>query len=233
MPYRIDLHAHTGHSSDSLLPAACLLRAAAERGLSAIAVTDHNSLGGAIQAASLVRRHPESFGQIMVIMGEEVKTTEGEIMGLFLHEPIPRDLTPEETIRRMRDQGGLVVVPHPFDRIRHSRLTAAALDRVAHLVDAIEVLNARTTLAKDNHRAQVFAAARHLLSTAGSDAHVAGEVGTAYLEIDEIPGSTSEALLRQLETGRVCGRLSSPLVHVYSKIATWRKKLGLAPTVQL
>ena len=109
MPYRVDFHSHTGHSSDSLLPAARLLAAAARRRLAAIAVTDHNSLGGALQARALVERDPEQFGGLAVIAGEEVKTSEGEITGLFLREPIPRGLTPEETIRRIKDQGGLAL----------------------------------------------------------------------------------------------------------------------------
>src|SRR5690349_8322846 len=98
MPYRIDFHSHTGHSSDCLLPAARLLDAAARRGLAAIAVTDHNTLGGALQAASLVERQPARFGGLTVIPGEEVKTTDGEIVGLFLTQPIPRGLSPVETI---------------------------------------------------------------------------------------------------------------------------------------
>src|SRR5439155_12841763 len=137
--YRVDFHSHTGHSSDSLLPAARLLAAAARRRLAAIAITDHNSLGGALQARALAERDPEGFGGLAVIAGEEVKTSEGEITGLFLREPIPRGLTPEETIRRIKDQGGLVLVPHPFDRLRGSRLQARALERVAHLLDAVEV----------------------------------------------------------------------------------------------
>ena len=233
MPYRIDLHAHSGHSKDSLLPVSRLLEVTSQRGISALAVTDHNSLGGALQALSLVERHPDRYGQLTIIPGEEVKTSEGEIIGLFLKEEIPRGLTPEETIRAIRDQGGLVVVPHPFDRIRHSRLTTAALHRVAHLVDAIEVLNARTTMAADNHQARSFAIAHGLLQTAGSDAHVAAEAGAAYLEVDEPPATTPRQLLEQIKAARVGGGLSSPTVHVYSKLATWRKRLGLAPVVQL
>ena len=233
MPYRVDFHAHTGHSSDSLLPAARLLAAAARRHLAAIAVTDHNSLGGALQAQALAERDPEQFGGIAVIAGEEVKTSEGELIGLFLREPIPRGLTPEETIRRIKDQGGLVLVPHPFDRLRGSRLQEAALERVAHLLDAVEVLNARTTLARDNHQAEAFALRHHLPGAGGSDAHVAAEAGAAYLELDEPPALTADGLRAQLPLGRVGGRLSNPLVHVGSKLAKWRKRAGLAPAIQL
>jgi len=231
--YRVDLHSHTGHSKDSLLPAADLLAAAAAHGLAAIAVTDHDSLGGGQQAAELAARRPEQFGGVRVLPGNEIKTAEGEIIGLCLRRDIASGLSPEETIARIREQGGLVIVPHPFDRLRRSRITEAALHRVAHLVDAIEGLNARTTLAADSLSAQRFARERGLAITAGSDAHVASEVGTAYLVLDEPPDERPAALLEQLRRARLGGRLSSPLVHVHSKLASWRKKLGIAPAVQL
>ena len=233
MTFRVDLHSHTGHSKDSLLPAAALLSAAAAREITAIAVTDHDSLGGAEQALALAERQPERFGGIRVLPGSEIRTSEGEIIGLFLRREIPRGLTPEETIAAIRAQGGLVIVPHPLDRLRGSRLSEVALHRVAHLVDAVEGLNARTTFPADNVRAQRFAAAHELAITAGSDAHVAHEAGAAYLELDEAPAEEPAALLAQIRRARLGGRLSAPTVHVYSKLATWRKRLGIAPTVQL
>lgn len=233
MLYRLDLHSHTGHSSDSLLPAADLLAQAALRGLFAIAVTDHNTLGGALQAQALAERMPERFGGVRVIVGEEVKTNEGEVIGLFLSHEIPRGLSPQETIQRIRDQGGLVVIPHPFDRLRGSRLREAATYRWATHVDAIETFNARTTFPADNRLAWEFAQSHGLPGTGGSDAHVASEVGSAYLELDEPPVLTAGGLRAQLPPGRVAGRLSTPLVHVASKLAKWRKRAGLAPAVQL
>ncbi|MGH2355641.1 MAG: CehA/McbA family metallohydrolase [Chloroflexota bacterium] len=233
MPYRIDFHSHTGHSSDSLLPARVLLNMAVRRGLAAIAVTDHNSLGGALQAQALVEHEPERFGNLLILAGEEVMTVEGELIGLFLREPIPRDLTPEQTIEQIRAQGGLVLVPHPFDRLRGSRIRATALERIVGLVDAIEVFNARTTLRADNQLALDFACRHNLVAVAGSDAHVPWEVGKGYVEVDAPPATEPQALLAQLRTGRVGGVLSSPLVHVGSKLARWRKRLGLAPVIQL
>ena len=233
MVFKLDLHSHTGHSKDSLLPAADLLRSAAARGMNVLAVTDHNTLAGAQQAAALAERQPDQFGGVRVIAGSEVMTTEGEIIGLFLRQDVPRGLSPEETVALMRAQGALILVPHPFDRIRGSRLREGALRRVARLVDAIEGLNARTTLAADNLKAQRFAAERDLLVTAGSDAHVAREAGTAYVELDEAPALDADGLRAQLRHARLGGGLSAPTVHVYSKLATWRKKLGLAPLVQL
>ena len=233
MPYRIDFHSHTGHSSDSLTPAAQLLEAAIRAGLAALTVTDHNNIGGAMQAVSLVQRQPERFGSLIVYPGEEVMTREGEIIGVFLRSAIPRGLTPEETITRIRDQGGLVLVPHPFDRARNSRLAERALERVAGLVDAIETFNSRTTLPADNARAVAFAAAHGLPAVGGSDAHTPGEVGNAYLEIDEPPARDPAGLLAQIKGGRVGGRSSHPAVHIASKAAKWGKRLGLAPQVRL
>jgi predicted metal-dependent phosphoesterase TrpH len=234
--YKVDFHSHTGHSKDSLCPASALLDAAVRRGLAGLAVTDHDTLDGAPQAMALVRRDPERYRGLTILPGEEVKTREGELIGLFIRETIPRGLTPEETIRRIRDQGGLVLVPHPFDRVRGSRLRAEALERVAAVagqIDAIEVFNARTTLVGDNHRAVDFARQRGLLQVAGSDAHVPWEVGHAYVELDEPPATTPAALLAQLRRGRVVGRPTNPVAHVYSSLAKLRKRYGLAPAVQL
>ena len=232
MPYRVDFHAHTGHSSDCLLPAARLLERAVQRGLAAIAVTDHNSLGGALQARDLVQNDPR-FSGLLVFPGEEVRTSEGEIIGLFLTHPIPRNLSPEESIAAIREQGGLVLVPHPFDRFRGSRISAAAVERIAPLVDAIEVFNARTTMEEDNARAREFARRNELAVVAGSDAHVVAEVGNGYVELGEPPSQDPQTLLAQVRSGRIGGRRSSPLVHAGSKLAKWRKRLGLAPLIQL
>jgi predicted metal-dependent phosphoesterase TrpH len=229
----VDLHSHTGHSKDSLCPAAALLAAAVRRGLAGLAVTDHDTVGGALQALSLVARDPERYPGLTIIPGEEVKTREGELIALFIRETVPPKLTPEETIRRIRDQGGLVLVPHPFDRVRGSRLTAAALERVADTVDGIEVFNARTTLNGDNHRALAFARTYDLLQTAGSDAHVAWEVGHAFVELDEPPATTPAALLAQLRRGTVVGKPSNIVAHLYSSVAKLRKRYGLAPAVRL
>jgi predicted metal-dependent phosphoesterase TrpH len=231
--YKVDFHSHTGHSKDSLCPAPDLLAAAVRRGLAGLAVTDHDTVDGALQALALVERQPERYPGLTIIPGEEVKTREGELIALYIRETIPPRLTPEETVRRIRDLGGLVFVPHPFDRVRGSRLTAAALDRIADTVDGIEVFNARTTLTGDNHRALTFARTHGLLQTAGSDAHVAWEVGHAFVELDTPPATTPEALLVQLRRGTVVGKPSAPVAHIASSVAKLRKRLGLAPRVRL
>jgi hypothetical protein len=231
--YRVDFHSHTGHSKDSLCPAHALLAAAARRGLAALAVTDHDTVDGALQALALVARHPQRYGGLVILPGEEVKTAQGELIGLFVDKTIPRGLSPEETIIRIHDQGGLVIVPHPCDRLRHSRLQAGALERVVAQVDAFEVFNARTSFDADNREAEAFAELHDLPRVAGSDAHASWEVGHTYVELDEPPATTAQALLTQLRRGRVVGKRNSPLVHLGSSVAKLRKRFGLSPRVQL
>jgi len=215
--YRIDLHTHTWDSSDSFADPEEVIAAACRRSVDRIAITDHNAIGTALK---LRDRYPE-----LVIAGEEIKTSEGEIIGLFLDKEIPAGLSPEVTIDRIREQGGLVTVPHPLDRLRGSRLAAAALRRVAYLVDAVEVVNSRVTFPSDNRRARIFADQHDLAFTAGSDAHVPSEFGTAYVLLDEPPAHNPKELLAQLNNARTGGGLSSPAVHFHSIAARWRKRV--------
>src|SRR5439155_14699260 len=144
------------------------------RGIDVIAITDHNRIEAKLEFRDTVGQR--------CIVGEEVRTTEGEIIGLFLEEFIPPRLSPEETIAEIKRQGGVVYVPHPFDRIRRGVITPEALHRVAPLLDAVEVLNARLHSASQNGEALRFAQERGLLQ-AGSDAHTAFEVGRAGVEM--------------------------------------------------
>jgi predicted metal-dependent phosphoesterase TrpH len=212
---RVDMHCHTRLSKDSLNDPRRLVNAAAERGLGALCVTDHNGLANAL-ALSRMNDLP-----IKVIPSEEVKSSEGEIIGYFLSELVPKGLSPEETVRRIKGQGGLVCVPHPFDTMRTvSRLTTPALDRLvqAGLVDILEVFNARAVNAEDNERARAYAKEHGLAMSAGSDAHTLVEVGRAYAEI--APVNTPEEFLEGLRVGKVHGTLSSRLIHLGS---TWAR----------
>src|SRR5205807_2072814 len=149
----VDLHMHTDHSHDCATPVEVLLATARERGLGAIAVTDHNEISGALEA----RAQAASAG-VKVIVGEEVKTAhEGEVIGLFLEEKIPRGLSLPETIARIREQGGVVYVPHPFDRM-HSVPDYEYLLPVIDRIDAIEVFNSRVAINAFNDEAERFAA---------------------------------------------------------------------------
>lgn len=233
--YRIDFHTHTGHSPDSAVPAGALLAEAVRAGVSMLCVTDHDTIGGGTQAATILARRPEAYPGLVVVVGEEVMTQVGEIIGLFLTTTIPPRLSPEETVRHIRGQGGLVTVPHPFDRLRGSRLQTIALRRLvdAEMIDAIEVRNARVTFPSDNAIAEAFARAHTLPMLGASDAHTAGEVGMAWTELDVLPATTAEGLRAQLPFARPGGSLSSPLVHFGSAMAKWGRRLGVLPEIIL
>ncbi len=212
---KVDMHCHTRLSSDSLNDPRKLVEAAASRGMGALCVTDHNGLANAL-ALSRMDDLP-----IPVIPSEEVKTAEGEIIGYYLSEVVPRRLTPEETVKRIKGQGGLVCVPHPFDSLRTgSRLQTPALERLvaAGMVDILEVFNARAVKEEDNRRALEFAREHGLAMSAGSDAHTLMEVGRAYVEVR--PFSGPEEFLEALRGGTVHGALTSTLIHLGS---TWAK----------
>jgi hypothetical protein len=177
----VDLHMHTDHSSDCATPVEVLLAEARSRGLGAIAVTDHNEISGALDARA-------KADGLTVIVGEEVKTAEqGEVIGLFIEEKIPRGLTLEETIAEIKRQGGLVYVPHPFDRM-HSVPDYEHLLAVVDDVDAIEVFNPRIAISEFNEEAVRFAAKYRIVAGAGSDAHVPQGLGSVRIRMRAFDG---------------------------------------------
>jgi predicted metal-dependent phosphoesterase TrpH/glycosyltransferase involved in cell wall biosynthesis len=198
----VDLHMHTDHSGDCVTPVDVLLATARERGLGAIAVTDHNVIGGAHAA----RAKAEEYG-IKVIVGEEVKTAgQGEVIGLFISEQIPRGLTLEATIAEIKRQGGLVYVPHPFDRL-HSVPDYEHLLGVVGDVDAIEVFNPRIAIPAWNEEAVRFAGKYRIPGGAGTDAHVAQALGAVRLRMHDFDGP--EEFLESLRDAEVLGGYSS------------------------
>ena len=198
----VDLHMHTDHSYDCATPVSTLLAAARERGLGAIAVTDHNEVSGALAARELA----EEYG-VKVIVGEEVKTGgQGEVIGLFLEEKIPRGLTLQETIAEIKRQGGLVYVPHPFDRL-HSVPDYEHLLEVVDDVDALEVFNPRIAIPAYNEEAARFAAKYRIPGGAGSDSHVAQGLGSVRIHMRDFGGP--EEFLESLRDADITGRPSS------------------------
>jgi predicted metal-dependent phosphoesterase TrpH len=188
----VDLHMHTDHSYDCATPVEVLLASARERGLGAIAVTDHNEISGALEAAEqatqLAGRPADGSPPVKVIVGEEVKTAEqGEVIGLFLSEKIPRGMSLQETIAEIRRQGGLVYVPHPFDRL-HSVPDYEHLLAVLEEVDAIEVFNPRVAISSFNEEAQRFAEKYRIVAGAGSDSHVAQGLGSVRIRMRDFEG---------------------------------------------
>lgn len=204
---RADLHVHTRYSKDSTASPAKIVQHCLEAGINCLAVTDHNSISGALEL--------KRIAPFEVIVGEEVETTGGEIIGLFMSEEIPSHLSPDETVARIKDQGGLVCIPHPFDRFRHhSRLRAEALKRITTEIDLIEVFNSRTYLLRDSARALEFATEHGLPGTVGSDAHVEREVGRSYIEMPEFDGT--EQFIASLRQGSIFRRKTSTIVQFYN-----------------
>ena len=198
----VDLHMHTNWSHDCSIEPAALLDHAAAEGLGAIAVTDHNVFSGALEAAELARGR-----ELIVIPGEEVKTdNQGEIIGLFLREEIPRGMTFAETIAAIREQDGIVYIPHPFDRM-HAIPSAATLHRHLADIDVFEVYNARLLFDAYNDEALRFQRKYGLLAGAGSDAHVLQGVGTGAVRMRRFEGP--EEFLLALRTAEIVRRPKS------------------------
>ena len=200
----VDLHMHTDHSHDCATPVEVLLATARAQGLGAIAVTDHNEVSGALEAAAKAA----DYG-VKVIVGEEVKTAhQGEVIGLFLKEKIPRGLTLAETVAEIRRQGGVVYVPHPFDRM-HAVPDYEHLLDVVEDVDAIEVYNPRVAIGSFNEEAARFAAKYRILAGAGSDAHVTQGLGSVRVRMPDFDGP--DEFLEALRAAEIVTKPSSLL----------------------
>ena len=206
-----DLHMHTSWSHDCAVDPADLIMYAEGSGLGAIAVTDHNVFGGALETAELAREH-----ELIVIPGEEVKTDgQGEVIGLFLREEIPRGMSFAETVAAIKEQGGLVYLPHPFDRM-HSIADPATLQRHLADIDVFEVYNARLLFESYNDEALRFARKYNLTMGAGSDAHVLQGVGTGALRMRAFDGP--EEFLLSLRSAQVLRR---PRSLMYLQSLKW------------
>jgi predicted metal-dependent phosphoesterase TrpH len=211
------MHTHTEASPDSRTKVAEQARAVRAAGIDVICATDHNTIEGGLRLRELA----DGF---RVVIGEEISSRDGEIIGLFLERAVPRDLSGEETIARIHDQGGLVVIPHPFSINRRYHVRRASLDRLRSQVDALEVFNAREAIFLNNRSAAAYAKAHSMVGTAGSDAHRASEIGRAFVEMPDFAGRAD--FLDSVRQGVVQGRLSGGRVHVYTRYDRFRKWLG-------
>ena len=210
---RVDMHMHTMWSGDATTTPEELAEAVAESGIDVLCITDHGTTNGAVELA-----RSGALG-CRVVVGEEVRTQVGELIGLFLRERLPFGLPPAEAARRIREQGALVYVPHPYDPMRHC-LASDALDALAAdgLLDAVEVLNAKVSLGHLNGRADDFASAHGLPGGAGSDAHEPSAIGAAYVEMPDFADGDPASFLRSLRAGRVVG-------HHYDAPRRWRPRI--------
>lgn len=212
---RVEFHCHTTYSKDSLMTIDRVLAGIRRKGIHKVAITDHNTLRGALLAKE---REPEA-----VILGEEIMTQGGELLALFLQEKVPPHLTPIETIERLRAKGAFICVAHPFDTRRKGHWDLQTLEEIAPLVDAIEVFNARTLVPSANRKAQQFTQTHYLTGMVGSDAHASIELGRATMLLPEF--DDAEGLRQALKGARAEVRHSAPWVHLLSRYAMMRAKL--------
>ncbi|HNA90442.1 MAG TPA: PHP-associated domain-containing protein [Anaerolineales bacterium] len=212
----LEFHCHTNVSKDSLVRPEDLIHTARKRGIDRLVITDHNSIAGALAAQRL---DPE-----LVIVGEEIMTTSGEILAAFVTEEIPAGLTPGETIRRLKDQGAFISVSHPYDTHRKGGWKEVDLLEIVPYVDAIEIFNSRCLDAQFNVRAQAFAEKHNLAETVGSDAHALFELGRSVMMLDQFEGPDGmRNVVRQAEFKT---RLSPWWVHLFSTYAKQRKRVS-------
>jgi predicted metal-dependent phosphoesterase TrpH len=207
----VDLHCHTRASFDCLSAPKAVVRAAVERGLTHLAITDHDRIDGALEARQLAP------AGLTVIVGEEVNTRDGDLICLFLERAIPPGLSAEETISAARQQGALVGIPHPFDRLRGSLLRDARMDSLGASVDWVESHNARL-MGRGNERAAAYARERGLPGVAVSDAHSILEIGVAYTALDGDP-STPSGLLAALTGVQLVPGRASLVIRAWTPVA--------------
>jgi predicted metal-dependent phosphoesterase TrpH len=209
----VEFHCHTCFSKDSLTSPQKLIETCHRKGIDRVVVTDHNTIAGGLAAQAL---DPQR-----VIVGEEIMTTQGELLAAFVTEEVPAFLPPQEAIRRLRQQGAFISVSHPFDHMRSGAWREADLEAILPQVDAIEVFNSRCMNAHFNAKAQAFARRHGLAATVGSDAHAAFEVGRSVLVMEPFEGP--EEMRRLIRKAVLKTRLSPRWVHFLSRYAVLYK----------
>jgi predicted metal-dependent phosphoesterase TrpH len=212
---RIELHCHTEYSPDSLVKVPWLLKTAVRKHLDRVAITDHNTIQGALEAKKI---DPER-----IIVGEEIITQKGELLAYFVQEEIPAGLPPLDVIRWLREQGAFISVSHPFD-IRRMGWQLDDLMEIVPLIDAIEVFNARSFNQLHNQKAVHFAEAHHLAGTAGSDAHTLAELGRMNMHLPVF--QNADGFRQVIRLAHLHGRISAFTVTVGSAYARFYKSLN-------
>ena len=210
---KVDFHVHSIASPDSLSTGEKLYRRAKELGLGKLVLTDHNTIAGALE---LQKSHPDD-----VIVGEEILTTHGEILALFVQEELPKEMDPLTALRQLKEQGAFIALSHPYAMARHG-WTEAEMEEYLPYLDAIEVCNARNRSGM-NRAATRFAAEHGLCGIAGSDAHGVSELGAMGLELPDF--HTAEELRISIQSAKVFGKESPFWVRFYSRSAAARKAL--------
>lgn len=213
---KVDLHCHSEASWDCDTPISSIPAQCQRNGIKVQAITDHNEIWGAEKLKNLVAANPDY--DLTVIVGEEISTAEGEIIGLFLDQKIEPGLTPEETVRQIQKQGGLVLLPHGFDPLKRYRLQPDARERIEKEIDIIEAFNARVSRPRWNNVAAQWAAERDMLMSAGSDAHRLADIGEAWVEVGKSPIDGPEDLLAALYDASPSGNWTHPILAFILKM---------------
>jgi hypothetical protein len=211
---KADLHIHTAYSMDSVSGLEQVIEHCRKIGINCLAIADHNTISGALKM--------QEIAPFQIIVAEEILTSGGEVIGLFLKKEISAKLPIEETIARIKEQNGLVCIPHPYDTLRFSAFRNQLLESIIPQIDIIEVFNARSLFPGGSDKAKLLAQKHNKLASAGSDAHIASEVGRAYVEMPDFNGK--DEFLTALAKGKIFGRRSSPAVHFASTWARLKKR---------
>ncbi|MBC8275897.1 MAG: PHP domain-containing protein [Chloroflexi bacterium] len=213
---KADLHIHTAYSMDCTMSLEQIIARCLEVGINCLAVADHNAIAGALKM--------KEMAPFPIIASEEILTLDGEIIGMFLSQEIPSKLSAEETVAQIKDQGGLVCIPHPCDRLRFSVFRNQVFEDIMSEVDIIEVFNARSLFPGSSTRAWQMAQKYGKLASAGSDAHTLSEIGNACVEMPEFNGK--DEFLASLAQGKISGNKSSPTVHFANTWVRLKKRLS-------
>jgi len=212
---KADLHIHTEYSMDCGMSLQQAINGCLKTGINCIAVADHGNIEGALKI--------QSIAPFPVIVAEEILTPHGEIIGMFLKDGIPSGLSVEQAISRIKAQGGLVCMPHPFDMIGRAGLGGKILEEVVEQIDIIEAFNSRSPFPWCSAKAQAFAEKYGIPKSAGSDAHTPSEIGNAYVEMPEFNGR--DDFLSALVNGKVYGHMTNPIAHFASAWAKLKRRV--------
>lgn len=207
---KADLHIHTEYSMDCTMSLEEIIARCLEVGINCLGVADHNTLTGALRM--------KEIAPFSIIAGEEILTSEGEVIGFFLSREIPSNLSMKETVAQIKAQDGLVCIPHPYDRLRYSVFRDQAFDDIMRDVDIIEAFNARSLSPRSSTRAWELSKKYGKPASAGSDAHTLPEIGNAYVEMPDFNGK--DEFLTSLAKGKISGNRSNPTARF---VSTWNR----------
>jgi hypothetical protein len=210
---KADLHVHTEYSMDCEMRLEKVISRCPEVGIDCVAIADHDAVEGGLKL--------QKIAPFRVIVAEEILTPIGEIIGMFLTERIPSGVSAEEAIARIKDQGGLVCLPHPFDRLRHGIFSHHSPEHLLSQVDIVEVFNARIVFPSDSNKAKALAQKYGLPGSAGSDAHLPSEIGNAYVQMSEF--NSPQEFCSSLAQGEIFGHRSGIWVHIPEIWVTFKK----------